>query len=37
VNVLKEHGAKESNIILLNLFSTPNGEKLILEMSFNVE
>jgi len=37
VNVLKEHGVKESNIILLNLFCTPNGKKWMLEMIFNVE
>ena len=30
INVLKEHGVKEENVILLNLFCTPQGKQKML-------
>lgn len=30
VNVLQEHGVQEENIIVLNLFCTPAGKKMVL-------
>ena len=30
INVLKEHGVKEENVILLNLFCTPQGKQKVL-------
>ena len=30
INVLKEHGVKEENVVLLNLFCTPQGKQKVL-------
>ena len=36
MRVLLDHGVKEENILLLNVFATPKGEKRFLLMLFTL-